>query len=309
MKKIIVVIVPLMIITGAFLSCSRDAPAPTGPAPKVIVPVVMNEIYTQGIRSNPDWIEIYNPNSDSISIGGYTVYSLAGKNGAKPKKAIPSGTYVPGMGHYVVVVNDTISASAFDLSAGGEKVWFENGTGTIVDSVNVPALGVDSSYARKPDGASTWVIATPPTKGAANSILPIVMNEIFVQGVAGNLDWIELYNPNTASANIGGYKIYDIGGQGGTKPKKDIPVGTIIAAKGFFVIIVDTASFTGDLSGFGLSQNGEAVWLENANGNILDNVTFPAMTSTGGTVSYGRKPDGSSNWQILTVITRGTSNN
>jgi len=275
----------------------------------VIVPVTLNEIYSQGVLSNPDWIELYNPNSDSINIGSYMVYNLIGKNGTKPKKSIPAGTYIHGMSYYVVVVNDTISTSSFDLSASGETVWFENGSGTIIDSVSVPALGVDSSYARKPDGASTWVIVTPPTKGDANSILPIVMNEIFVQGVVGNLDWIEMYNPNTTSVDASVYKIYDIGGQGGTKPKKEFPVGTVIPAKGFYVIIVDTASYTGDLSGFGLSQNGESVWLENASGNIIDNVTFPAMPTANGAVTYGRKPDGTSNWQILTVITRGTSNN
>ena len=309
MKKTLVAIIPIMIMTGMFLSCSREAPAPTEPAPTVILPVVINEIYTHGVLSNPDWVEIYNPNSDSINIGGYAVYNLAGKNGIKPKKTIPSGTFVHGVSYYIVVVNDTISASAFDLSATGEKVWFDNGSGAVIDSVNVPALGVDSSYARKPDGASTWVIATPPSKGDANSILPIVMNEIFVQGVVGNLDWVEMYNPNASSINIGGYKIYDVGGQTGSKPKKEIPAGTTISARGFFVIIVDTASVAGDLSGFGLSQSGEAVWLENANGNIIDNVTFSAMPTTNGALSYGRKPDGSSTWQILTVITRGTSNN
>ena len=309
MKKTFLIIVPMIIVAGLFLSCSREEPTPTGPAATVIVPVVMNEIYTRGIATNPDWIEIYNPNSDSINIGGYTIYNLAGKNGTKPKKTIPSGTYIRAMDFYIVVVNDTTSTSAFNLSPVGETVWFQNATGAVIDSVSVPALAVDSSYARKPDGASTWVIVTPPTKGQPNSILPIVMNEIWVQGVPGNLDWIELYNPNATSIDISGYKIYDIGGQSGSKPKKPFPTGTVMSAKGFYVIIVDTASFSGDLSGFGLSQNGEAVWLENANGNIIDNVTFPAMSTVNGIVTYGRKPDGTSNWQILTVITRGKSNN
>jgi hypothetical protein len=130
------------------------------------------------------------------------------------------------------------------------------------------------------------------------------MNEIYSRGVAGNLDWIEIYNGSTSQLDISGYKIYDIGGQGGTKPKKLFPVGTIVPAKGFHVIITDTADFAGDLSGFGLSSNGEIVWFEDASGTLLDSITFPAM---GTTQSYGRLPDGGV-WQLLNTITRGFTN-
>ncbi len=301
MKTFLSIIIPV-VFAGFFFSCSRTEPAPSGPPTVEVVSVKVNEVYTRGIPSSPDWIEIYNPNSSSVDIGGYKVYNLVGKNGTKPKKMIPAGTSIAGKSLYVVIVNDTVSTSGFDLSAAGETVWFENGSGTIIDSVLTPVLGIDSSYARKPDGASTWATVTPPTKGTANSILPIVMNEIFSRGVPGDLDWIEIYNPNITSIDVGGYKIYDVGGQSGVKPKKEIPSGTSIPGKGFFVITVDTA----DASGFGLSSAGEAAWLENANGNIIDNVTFPAMPVA--TSSYGRVPNGSSTWQIMNTISKGGSN-
>ncbi len=132
----------------------------------------------------------------------------------------------------------------------------------------------------------------------------IFMNEIYSRGTAGNLDWIEIYNTTTGAINITGYKIYDIGGQSGSKTKKQFPDGTIVPAKGFYVIITDTADFAGDLSGFGLSSAGEAVWLEDATGTVIDTVVFLAMSAT---QSYGRNPDGGS-WQLLNTITRGTSN-
>jgi predicted extracellular nuclease len=302
MKKTILILIPLLIMSGLFLSCSREEPALTGPPPPTILPVKVNELYTRGILANPDWIEIFNPNSSAIDLSGYKLYNLAGKNGTVSKLSLPSGTSINASGYIVVVVNDTTLTNRFDLSTTGETVWLENGGGTIIDSVVIPALGVDSSYARKPDGSSTWVIVTPPTKGEANSILPIVMNEIFSRGVAPDLDFIEMYNPNTTSVDISGYKIYDIGGQSGTKPKKAFPSGTIIPAKGFFAIITDTT----DASGFGLSSGGESVWLENANGNIIDNVAFPAMPVA--TTSYCRIPDGSATWQISNTITKGLSN-
>lgn len=132
------------------------------------------------------------------------------------------------------------------------------------------------------------------------SIYPIKMNEIYSRGTTSDPDWIEIYNTSPAPMDLTGYKIYDIGGQGGTKPKKLFPNGTIIPANGFYVIVTDDA----DPSGFGLSSNGEEVWLEDAAGTVIDNVIFPAMDVT---QSYGRLPDGGT-WQLLNNITKGFSN-
>lgn len=76
----------------------------------------------------------------------------------------------------------------------------------------------------------------------------------------------------------------------------------MIPAGGFFVIVTDDAVE----SGFGLSSGGEQIWLEDATGTIIDDITFPAMIEG---QSYGRKPDGSADFFIFTEITRGTSNN
>ncbi|HMN47533.1 MAG TPA: lamin tail domain-containing protein [Ignavibacteriaceae bacterium] len=133
----------------------------------------------------------------------------------------------------------------------------------------------------------------------------VVMNEIFSRGVAPNLDWIEIYNPAATQVDLTGYKIYDDGGYNGTKPKKEFPSGTIIPAGGFYVIVTDEDGVTVG-SKFGLSSNGDQVWLENAVGEVIDTVKIPAMPIA--TTSYGRYPDGGPNKQIFTTITRGTSN-
>ena len=129
----------------------------------------------------------------------------------------------------------------------------------------------------------------------------IVMNEIYAMGTSAAPDWIELYNPNTTAVDISGYKIYDVGGQGGTKPKKEIPAGTTISAKGFFVIVTDD----GSASAFGLSSAGEDVWFENASGTLIDNTKFLVHTAA---QSCARIPDGTGTWQVANTITRGTSN-
>lgn len=271
-------------------------------------PIKINEVYSGGDLANPDWIEFYNLLDSQLDISGYKIYDSDGQNGSKPKKVLPNGTIISAKGYFVLVVNDATS-NGFDLSNSGEKVWFEDAAGIIVDSVEFPAFGVDTSYGRRPDGSDNWIKLSPTTKGTTNdliSTLPLVMNEIFSRGTPGNLDWIEIYNPNPTQVNLTGYKIYDAGGQSGSKPKKEFPSGATIPAGGFFVIITDTADFGGDLSGFGLSSGGEEVWFENSNGTIIDNVTIPAMPVA--TTSYARVPNGSATWVISNTITRGAPN-
>ena len=132
----------------------------------------------------------------------------------------------------------------------------------------------------------------------------VKMNEIYSRGVPGNLDWIEIYNSSGSSIDISNYKIYDSGGQSGSKPKKSFPAGTVIPAYGYTVIVTDTASFPGDLSGFGLSSGGEWVWLADTSGVVIDSIQFAAMATN---QSYGRAPDGGP-WKLLSTITRGKSN-
>ncbi len=128
----------------------------------------------------------------------------------------------------------------------------------------------------------------------------IVMNEIYSRGTTADPDWIEMYNASSSPIDISGYKIYDSGGEGGTKPKKELPAGSVVPSHGVFVVVTDDTS----ASGFGLSSSGEKVWLENTAGEVIDSVTFPALTVS---QSYGRMPDGGV-WQTLGTITRGGSN-
>ena len=80
-----------------------------------------------------------------------------------------------------------------------------------------------------------------------------------------------------------------------------LPAGSLITANGFFVIITDDTTE----SGFGLSSNGEEVWLEDVSGFVIDDVIFSAMADT---QSYCRIPDGNSNWQLTDYITKGFEN-
>ena len=270
--------------------------------------ILMNEIWSKGVAGNLDWIEIYNSAFTPVDISGYLIYDVGGQGGTKPKKAIPAGTILPAKGWYVVITDTNTSstiADGFGLSSSGEKLWLENSTGTIIDSVQLVALGgTDTSYARVPDGSANWQKITPLTRGTSNGA--IMMNEVWSKGVAGNLDWIEIYNSATSPIDVSGYRIYDSGGKGGTKPKKAMPAGTIIPAKGFYVVITDTNTSSTITDGFGLSSSGETVWLDDLAGTLIDTCALAALGGTD--TSWARVPDGSATWTKLSPLTRGASN-
>ncbi|MFZ4619555.1 MAG: lamin tail domain-containing protein [Bacteroidota bacterium] len=268
--------------------------------------VRINEVYSRGVAGDLDWIEVYNPSAASVNIGGYKIYDNGAQSGVKGKKLFPAGTIVPAKGFAAIVVDTATfvgDTTGFGLSSSGETVWLENAAGVLIDTCVIPALGNDTSYARVPDGALVWAKTTPRSKAKSNVF--IKMNEIYTRGVAGNLDWVEIHNASSAAIDISGYKIYDNGAQSGVKGKKLFPVGTTVAANGFAVIVVDTATFVGDTTGFGLSSSGETIWLENAAGLIIDTVAIPAL---GNDTSYARVPDGSNLFVKKTPVTKGATN-
>jgi hypothetical protein len=259
--------------------------------------IKLNEVYSRGTTDAPDWVEIYNTSANPVDVSGFKIYDSGGHAGTKAKKELPANTVIPANGFYVVVTDNAGDASAFGLSSGGEIVWLEDATGAMVDTVAFPAMTATQSYQRIQDGG-IWKLSSPLTRGATN--VAVKMNEIYSRGITADPDWIELYNNTADTVNISHYKIYDSGGQAGTKAKKLVPAGTKLVPKGYLVIVVDD----GTESAFGLSSGGEKVWLEDSTGVVVDSVAFAAMQTT---ESYSRVPDGGL-WQLSSVITRGSTN-
>ena len=92
-------------------------------------------------------------------------------------------------------------------------------------------------------------------------------------------DWVELYNNSGAAVNVSGWVFKD---------EDDLhefvlPVGTIMQANGYLVIVEDQAGFQALFPGvvnvygnldFSLSGSGELIRIFDANGNLVDNVTY-----------------------------------
>jgi gliding motility-associated-like protein len=131
-------------------------------------------------------------------------------------------------------------------------------------------------------------------------------NVSYVQDNFGNYeDWIELYNPSTSAANIGGYWLSD---NKNKVQKWQFPAGTTIAAQSHLLI---WASSINNLTqpfhtNFSLKQcDPEAVLFSDASGTIIDSLT---LKRTQQNHSRGRTSDGSNLWSVFLTPTPGVTN-
>lgn len=134
-------------------------------------------------------------------------------------------------------------------------------------------------------------------------------------------DWIELYNDEKTPVDIGGFYITD---DLSNPMKWQIPSNTIIPAKGYYIIWADdyddvpgqeyirewwpgNIKYTTQWShtNFKLAKEGEEIGFYNASGQLVDAIQFGTQTED---VSYGRKPDGGSNWMYFGEPTPKASN-
>ena len=138
---------------------------------------------------------------------------------------------------------------------------------------------------------------------------PVLINEVMVANASAVLDpdyynfseWVELYNPDEQNVNLSGYYLSK-----DTSNLKlwQIPVSTYIPAKGYLVLWMDKIN-RGLHTSFRARSNSERLLLSDKNGKLIDSVhiNHPVRDQ-----SYGRHPDGSPNWSLLTTPTPETAN-
>lgn len=136
------------------------------------VSIFINEILaknTKGITDEKgeyeDWIELYNPNDDSIVLSNmYLTDTLEDLT----QWQIPENISISPKSYYLFWCdNDEEQGNNhtnFKLSSNGEYVVLVDIDGkTIIDSVKYPELEDDTSYCRSPDGSDNWIISNKPT--------------------------------------------------------------------------------------------------------------------------------------------------
>lgn len=114
-----------------------------------------------------EWVELYNPQSLPVDLGGLYLDDVAG-GGGSPKQ-IPAGTSIPAHGYYVMTF-----ASGFLNNTGAEAVRYlkiVGGVETVYDSTsyNLGSTQYNKVFHRTGDGGA-WcaMISSNVTKGTAN---------------------------------------------------------------------------------------------------------------------------------------------
>ncbi|MCX8155575.1 MAG: immunoglobulin domain-containing protein [Verrucomicrobiae bacterium] len=112
--------------------------------------------------------------------------------------------------------------------------------------------------------ASTRVGGSPGADDPAWPIAPVWVNEVLSAPVGNGQEFIELYNPNAAAVDIGGWFLTDAP----SNPKKyRIPAGTVIPAGGYRVFTGAEYNATpGTNNSFGLGALGDAVYVFSGDG-------------------------------------------
>lgn len=147
--------------------------------------------------------------------------------------------------------------------------------------------------------------AIPATGLKINEISP--NSTTYLDDTDNEEDWVELYNAGSQPVQLAGLFVSD---NSSNLLKWQIGSAYTVNPGMFATIWPDEEVIKGGFhANFGLSKNGEKVFLSQVINNqvvLLDSITFPAV---GLLASYGRIPDGTGAWALLGTQTPKSSNN
>ncbi len=319
---------PTSTSTATLASTPTPSPEPTALPHYPPFAVLINEVAWAGTLASvsDEWIELYNPGSTPIDLENWR---LEGGIDFTLK-----GTIAPRSYFLLERTDDsTVSDRSADLiytgalSNGGETLWLKDPSGSIIDSANAaggpwPAGDAASRASMERRGGSdrpgNWVTwngtvgagldaGGNPIHGTprqANSILyptptptsipgRVVINEVLIRphydwNRSGTADigdeFIELYNHGPGAVNLRGWVLDDVVG-GGARPYT-LPALTIRPR--------ERAAFFHTQTRISLNDSGDTVHLFDPSGHLIDQIRFIRVKAYN--LSYGRLPDGSSNF-------------
>lgn len=293
-------------------------------------PIRINEIMTSNSSTlsiedgtSPDWIEVANIGNAPVNIGGYALSKAT--NSAQvftfPEMTLEAGECV------LVYADSKLRNDAgeslhapFRLSSAGDPLLLFNRSGTAIDTVNIPAVVRDSSYARVSDSA--WEVSTMVTPGLLNTQenyqalhqkvdnSPVILSEIMSSNASTlkadeglYYDYIEITNRSGETVDLTGWYLSD---DAADLRKWRIPSGSIAPGQAMVIFAsgLDKTSDSGQLhTNFRLSSEGETVLLCNSQGRIMDEVSFDLLKSD---VAWMLAGDGS--WNASLQPSPGRSN-
>ena len=110
--------------------------------------------------STDSWVELFNPQNQPFDL--YTAHTSLDSGPNSYTFHFPFGAAIAAHGYLVVFPDGPTS-----LLNPGNNLRLTIG-GSAIDQLSIPALSIDTSYARIPDGSANWQITTNPTIDASN---------------------------------------------------------------------------------------------------------------------------------------------
>lgn len=275
--------------------------------------LVLNEWLANTPAGGADWVELFNRAGDA-PVALQDIYF--GTTNAICQ--VRSLSFIAPGGFLQLFADEKPGPAHLDLKlpASGGSNYLYDATGALVDAVGYGPQIEGVSEGRLPDGAPTttnFVFSASP--GASNYVANYagpVLNEIcalnrtiLTNSTGHTPDWIELFNPTTNAFSLDGFGLGNTPDAGAAWK---FPAGASVPAAGYLLVWFDNdrpASTNLELelnTGHALSGSGDGVFLLNAQGLVMDAVTFGAQAPD---LSLGRA-DGV--WQLLAAPTPGALN-
>ena len=217
--------------------------------------------------SGEDFFELYNPNSQPVSLGGlFLTDDLNVRDRSRIRPLSFVGTGVDGFALFIADGQPTNGANHADFKLdkdGNESIGLFTANGALIDAINFAAQQRGISEGRFPDGATNLArFPGTPTPGESN-LLPldgVVVNEVLTHSELPFEDAIELRNITAGAIDLSNWYLTD----SKKEPRKfRIPNGTILPAGGFVVFYENQFNpLAGGNPGFALSSvHGDDVFL------------------------------------------------
>lgn len=292
--------------TGSFSTLTTPTPGAENAPPQSVEDdvgtggypdLVINEVVAATTDGGSDWVELYNPTSESVNLGGWYITD-------KPKDPLADwtplgeGFVVPAKGYLVLYGVGHPSGGAFGFGLGADDDFaLANPDGELMDKIGwKPGQAPPGySFGRSPNLTGDFRTLVTPTPGGVNGdpyIGPgsasaegdLVITEMMIQPakVTGNVgEWFEVYNPTDSAIDINGWILSDDGGNVHFLSVKD---GISVAPKSYFVLAAsgDTDANGGVVPDYvygpdiSWSNTADGIFLISA-GRVVDHVVYDTI--------------------------------
>ena len=228
-----------LLLCLVFGGCAPQASSP--------VAVVINEVQTSG--DEYDWVELYNPSDEAVSLAGCYLSNDPQEPG---KWQFPAITIEAG-GYLLVCADDTIDdgrlCAPFRLNAGGTVLRLSAHSGAVLQQLDIPAGASGLSYGTAENGYA-WYASPTPNADNRNGMLLGEQKTVERYGLRINeymsrnrsvlydengdySDWLEIHNFSDEAIDLSGYTLTDARS---TADKWRFPAHTVIPADGYVVV-------------------------------------------------------------------------